>query len=228
MLTILTPTHGKVDAIAYGARKVNSRKAGHTELFTCVDLLLNLHKEPGAITQIELLEPYLPLRTDLTLGAYAAYAVELLDRFTEIGDSDNQSLFALLRATLNRLGTQPDPLLVLRYYDLHLLEHVGFRPELTYCVRSGELIQPENQYFSFGDGGVVSPNYGLDRHARVSLQALKLMRHLQRNPYSHISSLKVSEQSHLEVEALLLGYITNTLERELQSAAFVRKVRQMR
>ncbi|MEL7236312.1 MAG: DNA repair protein RecO, partial [Chloroflexota bacterium] len=82
LLTVLTPYHGKLDLIAYGARKAVSRKTGHVELFTLADMLVNLHKNPGVVSQVEMLEPFLPLRDDLTLGAFAGYVVELLDRFT--------------------------------------------------------------------------------------------------------------------------------------------------
>ncbi|MEM6526703.1 MAG: DNA repair protein RecO, partial [Chloroflexota bacterium] len=128
MLTVLTPHRGKLDLIAYGARKAISRKTGHVELFTLADMLVNLRKEPGVVTQVEMLEPFLPLRDDLTLGAYAGYVVELLDRFTERGDDELSALFDLLRDTLARLCVEPDPRLALRYYEVQLLNQTGFRP----------------------------------------------------------------------------------------------------
>jgi DNA repair protein RecO (recombination protein O) len=231
LVTLMTPTYGKRDVIAYGARKATSRKAGHLELFSLADVILNLKRELGVITSAELVEPFLPVRDDLTLGAYAGYAAELLDRFTEIGDDDNSAhLFGLLRDVLARLCETPDPRLALRYYEVRLLDVVGFRPELSVCVICGESVRPEHQYFSIADGGVVCADCGArnPNYASLSFHALKLMRHMQRNPdFKQVGSLKLNDALHTEVEVLLLGYITYVLERSLQSAEFVRRVRRM-
>ncbi len=229
LVTVLTPLHGKRDVVAYGARKLTSRTTGHVELFTLADMLLNLHKDPGSIAQVELVEPFLPLRDDLTLGAYASYTTELLDRFTQMGEDDLRVLFALLRDTFARLCSATDPRLVLRYYEVHLLGEVGFRPELHTCVLSGATVRPENQYFSFAEGGVVCPEYGASNPnlAGISFQSLKLLRHMQRSRYEQVGSLKIPQAVHNELEALLLGYITYTLEQQLQSAEFIRRLRRM-
>ncbi len=55
--------------------------------------------------------------------------------------------------------------------------------------------------------------------------ALKLLRHMQRSPYSHVKSLTISIGLHDELEHLLQGYITYLLERKLQSVDFIRRVR---
>lgn len=229
LLTVLTPTDGKIDVIAYGARKPISRKTGHVELFTLCDMLINVHKQPGVLTQVEMVEPFLALREDLTLGAYAAYVAELLDQFTQEGDNDTPDLFHLVRDTLARLCSEPHPRLVLRYYEVHLLGAVGFRPELQTCVLSGETVRPENQFFSFSEGGVVCPEYGAHNPnlAGISFQSLKLLRHMQRSSYRQVGSLKVREPVHIEVEALMLGYITYVLEQKLQSAEFIRRLRRL-
>jgi DNA repair protein RecO (recombination protein O) len=227
MLTLFSPTYGKFDAVAHGARKITSRKTGHVELFACVDILINRRKEPGIVSQVELIEPFLPMREDLVRGAYATYAVELLDKLTQFEDTDAEPLYQLFYQTLSQLCTAPDPRLVLRYYELHLMEQAGFRPELNDCVMSGEPIEPVAQFFSYADGGVVSPKFG--QHSfnfiPISFNALKLLRHMQRSPFQQVASLRLEDSLLLEVEHLLLGYITHILETHLQSVDFIRRVR---
>lgn len=227
LLTILTPEHGKVDVIAKGARKPTSSKTGHVELFTRADMLIHRGRDLGIATQVEMIEPFLALREDLQRGAYANYAAELLDRFTAEGDDDLTDVYNLLLRTLQYLCTDDDPRLVVRYYEMRLLDLVGFRPELNECVFTHEPIQPEDQYFSYAEGGVVSPQ--ATKHGTslipVSLLTLKLMRHMQRSPYSQVKALKVTPQLHQDVERLMLGYITFLLERRLQSVDFIRRIR---
>lgn len=230
LLTILTPHHGKLDVVAHGARKALSRKTGHVELFSMTDMLVNKHRAPGTVSQVELIEPFLPLRENLLLGGYASYAVELLDEFTRQGDDDTPpALFDLLRDTLARLCAAPDKRLVLRFYEMRLLDLAGFRPELGVCVYTGEPIRPENQFFSFAEGGAVSYDVGTRKPnlAGLSFHALKLMRHLQRSTWQQVAALTLKEELHREVEALMVGYVSYTLEAQLHSVEFIRRLRRL-
>lgn len=229
ILTVITPEHGKLDVIAYGARKPLSRKTGHVELFTLADMLINKHKTPATLSQVDMVSAFEPIRNDLTLGAYASYAVELLDSFTQTGDEDLHGLFDLLRDTLARLCVVDDSRLVLRYYEQHLLKLTGFAPELNYCVVTGESVEPNDQFFSFADGGAVSAEVGARQPnlARMSFRALRLLRHLQRSDWQTVAALKLPDDLHRDVEALMLGYLTYTLESQLQSVTFIRRLRKM-
>jgi len=227
LLTLITPDHGKIEVIAKGARKPNSTKTGHVELFTKADMLIHRGRDLDIAQQAEMIDPYQALREDLNRGAYASYAAELMDRFTISGDEDMHILFDLLAETFQRLCVENDLPLLARYYEIRLLDTVGFRPELNECVFSHEELRPEDQFFSNAEGGVVSPQAAKNSTALVplSLNALKLLRHLQRSPYSQVQALQISPQLHTEVERLMLGYITYLLERRLQSVDFIRKIR---
>jgi len=226
LLTLLTPRHGKLDVIAKGARKPTSQKTGHVELFTRADMLIHRGREIGVAVQAEMIEPYLGLRDDLRRGAFANYTVELLDRFTAHAEEDYIDLFDLLDDTLKRLSEDDDPRLAVRYYEMRMLDLLGFRPELLECVVGRDPILPEDQYFSHVRGGAVCPTHAHQSQGavRVSMLALKLMRHMQRSSYKQVKSLKVSPALHEEVERIMLGYITHILERKLQSVAFLRLI----
>ncbi len=227
LLTILTPEYGKLDVIAKGARKPTSHKTGHVELFTRADMLIHRGRDLDIVVQAEMTAPYLGIREDLQRGAYASYAAELLDRFFSAGEDDHNDIFQLVDETLYRLCHDDDPRLAVRYYEMRLLDLVGFRPELTECVVSRESIQPEDQFFSYALGGVVSPQYGHEGTSLVPIPmvTLKLLRHMQRSPYSHVKTLHITTALHDDAERVLLGYITFLLERKLQSVDFIRRIR---
>ena len=83
ILTLFTPAHGKLNAIAKGARRTTSRLAGHIELFTRTQLQLASGRDLAIITQGEVREPFPSLRTGLWHATSAYYLAELLDKFTE-------------------------------------------------------------------------------------------------------------------------------------------------
>jgi DNA repair protein RecO (recombination protein O) len=227
LLTLYTRETGKVRAIAKGVRKIRSRKAGHLEPFTRVTLQLAAARDWPIVTQAETVDAYLPLREDLMRTGYASYVVETIDRFT-YEEGENYALYKLLTDTLARLATPRDPYLPLRYYEVHLLEHLGFRPELFYCVNCHAEIQPADQYFSFAQGGVSCPKCGINRPdlLPVSLDALRFLRHLQRSTFEEAARAQIPSAVRTEIESLLQQYITYLLERALNTPAFIRQVKQ--
>jgi DNA repair protein RecO (recombination protein O) len=90
-----------------------------------------------------------------------------------------------------------------------------------------EPLLPEDQFFSRVDGGVVCPRHALRAQglATLPLDTLKLLRHLQRSTWQQVSKLKVSAQVHDDAERIMLGYLTQLIERRLQSVDFIRRVR---
>src|SRR5512133_127616 len=186
MLTLYTRQLGKTRALAKGARKIASRKAGHLEPFTYVKLQLAQARDMPLITQADTVEAYQPLREDLILTSQASYVLELLDRFTYQDETENSSLFRLLTDTLSRLASKADPWLVTRYYEMRLLDHLGFRPQLFECANCRRPIQPEDQFFSFSAGGVICPRcgQGLRNIHNITVEALRYLRHFQRSSYA--------------------------------------------
>ncbi len=230
LLTLLTPTRGKISAIAKGARKSSAKISGHVELFARSDCLIHMGRGIPILTQAELQEPYLGIRDDLQRGAYANYAAELLDRFTADEEEDAGGLFALLDVTLGRIAASADPRLATRFYELRLLDLVGFRPELSACVASRAPLLPEAQFFSSEEGGVVSREAAprVTSHLLpIELDTLKLLRHLQRHAddYRQVESLRLRPDEHQRAERLMLGYIAYLLERRLASVAFLEQLR---
>jgi DNA repair protein RecO (recombination protein O) len=226
MLTVYTRQKGKVRALGKGVRKVRSRMGGHLEPFTWVSLLLAAGRHWYVVSQAEAKDTYAALREDLEVMGYASYVVELLDKFT-YEDEENVNLFRLLSKTLERLNQGEDPLLVVRYYEIRLLELLGFRPELKRCTVSEEKIEPEDQYFSAALGGVVSPAHGknLPGAVPISMRALKYLRHFQRSSFRQAAKAKIAPEIHQELEVLMQYYLTYLLERGLNSPAFLRRVR---
>lgn len=225
LLTILTPEHGKLDVVAKGARKPATSKTGHVELYTCSDLFIAKGSSLDIVTQAQMKNPYLALHENLLRGAYASYCVELLDRFTQEEDMHHSALFYLLDATFERLCYDDDVRRVVRYYELQLLDQVGFKPELHECVITHDPLMPEDQYFSYSEGGVVSPEGAVHTANLTPLpkDTLKLMRHMQRTrDYARLHSLTITDAQHNDIERVMIGFVRYTLESRLRSIDFIR------
>ncbi len=227
LLTLYTRERGKVRALAKGARRIRSRKAGHLEPVTRVALQLAKGRDLLIVTQADTLDAYLPLTLDLVKTGYASYAVELLDRFTYEDESENYPIYVLLTEILGRIAAEPDPWLALRYYEVRLLDYLGYRPHLFECAGCGKEIQPVDQYFSPASGGVLCPECGARLRGawKISMETLKHLRHFQRSSYAEARRAHPSTEVQSELETLMQKYLTFLLERGLNSPAFIKKIK---
>ncbi|MEI6775431.1 MAG: DNA repair protein RecO [Chloroflexales bacterium] len=224
LLLLATPA-GKRRVVAKGVRKTTSRIAGHIELFTHATLLLAIGRNLDIITQSDVIDPYSRMRSDIARLSCAYYVAELYDKFTEDGD-ESRPLFQLLVDTFDALDQSENPDLVLRSYELSLLQIVGYRPHLHQCAVCGDRLTEEADQFSPQLGGVLCPR---DRHAdRRSLAlggpAFRLLRYLQSQPLSAVNVLHLSARVRGDVESILRAYLYHLLERDLKSVAFLQDV----
>ena len=239
VLTLCTPS-GKIEVIAKGARKVRSRKAGHIELFCRSSFVVSRVKNSwDIVSQAETVEPHELLRSDLLRGTHARYAVELLDRFFTQGEG-SPALFDLLDHTLTWLCQDDDLDLVARFYEQHLLGLAGFRPELFRCVgehenhvslRPHEPTEDERPYgFDPERGGALCQTCYAEQKRHPAVVALApdglwFLQECQRGPYTRLRARRVAPALHAEVERVMRHHITYHLERSVQSATFLRRLK---
>jgi DNA repair protein RecO (recombination protein O) len=230
LTTIYTLHHGKLRLVAKGVRRLQSRKAGHLEPFTRVALLIARGRELDIITQAETIGDFFVFQNDLDQLGHAAYLVELVDRFTVEEGEENRAQYRLLLDSLERLAQgKYDRAAVILYFELRLLDLVGYRPELFQCLECGAEIRPENQFFSFHRGGILCPRCGKgEKQAQaISLSALKILRHYQRSNFQVASSPNVPLDLFAEVDVTMEGYINYLLERQLNVPIFLRRLRHL-
>ena len=225
LLTLYSKEKGKITAIAKGARKPQSRKTGHVELYMRSKFFIAKGRSLDIITQAEMIDAYADLRADLMRVTHASYAVELLDRFTVEEDPHN-GIYDLLDHTLDRLAQTDDLSLATRYYELRLLSLTGFRPRLFQCVSCGEEIIEQDQFFSPEMGGLLCPNCRQADYRAIPVAAnvVKVLRYLQTRHWDTVSHLHLRPELLEKLEQVMHKYIRFTLERELKSVDFLHQL----
>lgn len=222
LLVLYTPHRGKIKAVARGALRTKSKLGGHLEPLCHSLLMLAEGKGLDVVNQCQTIDSFLLLREDLRRVSYALYAAELVDRFTA-EESENYHVYKLLLNTLDRLCQASDGQLTLRHFELHLLHHLGYRPELQVCLGCQQPLEPVPNFFSASAGGVLCPRCRRSelQSQPLSVNALKVLRHLQQNDYTTSSRLRLDSQLHLELERLMRSYISYLLEHQVKSAAWL-------
>ncbi len=222
ILTLYTPHLGKIQGFAKSLRKPRSKLAGHLEMLTHSQVSLARGRNLDTITGSQTINSFLPLKSDLWLTSYALYAAELVYQFTADGE-ENHRLFRLLLEIMASLCQASNRELALRYFELHLLDWVGYRPQLQQCVSCRAPLEPVTNSFCSRAGGVLCPDccHSQPLSYPLSVNALKVLRFLQDNDYGVASRLKLTPELSHEVEAVLRDYLKYLLEREVKSVAWL-------
>ncbi len=157
IITSYTPEFGKLKAVAKGACRPGSKLGGNVEPLTHSLLLLAKGRNLDIITQSQTIDGFLALKSDLWRISCGLYISELIDSFT-MENSENRPLFDLLLDALHQLCQTDGSEIVLRYFELHLLHHLGYRPQLHRCVTCDSPVKPVVNFFSFSQGGILCPH----------------------------------------------------------------------
>ena len=242
IVTLYTPGYGKLEAKAKGVRKITSRMAGHLQPLTRCMVQLAQGRASDVVAGCQTIESFQSLKEDLDRLGRALYVAELVDRLAP-ERLPGFATYRLLLDTLRRLerADNIDPSagsgldLPLRHFEMRLMEQGGFRPELERCVDCGSPLRPQQNpstssgqaFFAPQSGGVVCPPCasGTAGSRVLSLDGLKVLRLLQRASYNDIARLKVPSALAQEVERHLRSYIVCVLERDVNAAAFIERLR---
>jgi DNA repair protein RecO (recombination protein O) len=229
ILTFYTPHLGKIRAVAKGVRRPRSKLAGHLELLTHSLVSLVRGRNLDTVTGSQTINSFLPLKSDLQLTSYALYATELVDQFTA-DEVENQPLFQLLFDTMERLCQFGADELILRYFELHLLNAAGYRPQLQQCVSCHSPLEPTINSFCSSAGGMLCPDCYQSQPLTypLSVNALKVLRLLQVRDYATVSKLKMNQELSQELEGVIRNYLKHLLEREVKSTAWLDTLREQK
>jgi DNA repair protein RecO (recombination protein O) len=226
ILTLFTPTYGKLAVKARGVRKTTSRMSGHLQPLTRCMLQMAQGHVSDVVTGCETLESFQSLRDDLDRLSRALYVAELVDRMTAEG-APAFGTYRLFLDTLRRVDGSEEADVALRSFEMRLMDQSGFRPELERCVVCNVALREEQNFFAPQSGGAVCPACvaGLAGTRTLTVNGLKVLRLLQRGPYNEIARLKISVSLGEEVERHLRSYIVCVLERDVNAAEFIERLR---
>jgi DNA repair protein RecO (recombination protein O) len=227
IMTLFTPAHGKLKAIAKGVRRTKSRLGGSLEPLAELRVALARGRTFDVVTQVQVSHAWLRLRDSLESTATAWYLAELADRSLE-ERHEAEGLYALLRRAYELLDAGMDSGRVARWYEMHLADEMGVRPEVDRCVECDRMLEADEQFRWVPPlGGVLCsrcPGPPADR-AGLSLEALKLLKAYQRLDVEVLAGLRLPPAVEREVEGAMRDFLRVSLERDARSLEFLDEVR---
>ncbi len=132
IVTLLTESHGKISAIAKGARKSKRRFMGGLEVFDCATFELQNPKDKKHLYYLNSIsnrESWLGLRNDFQNFSLAAFCIEVTNSFAQEDDPESSHLFSPLLQALRLLNdhkTKTVSYVPCIVFSLHLIKLSGF------------------------------------------------------------------------------------------------------
>ena len=156
MVTLLSPSRGRIEAVIRNCRKPKSHNLNSGELFALGDYMLIETGGRMVVTSVHLIETFYPLRSNYDRLVCGTYLLNLAEAAAE-PEQEQQELFMLLLHTLSRLAFSDQewrPLL--SGFLLHFSACQGFKPRLNHCVLCGKSLAVEAPlFFDALEGGLV-------------------------------------------------------------------------
>jgi DNA repair protein RecO (recombination protein O) len=244
VVTFLCRQGGKIGAMARGAQKSKKRFAGVLEIGTIVDADLSgtPRTQLYSISRIDLIKSYISLGQDIDAFSYSSYAMELVREFTPDREGD-AALFDLSAGYLEALLQRGPERWTLRLFELALLSHAGYAPELVRCRDCGKRVTGPCSFHPAlgglrcdscdpdGKGGVLLGHGTTQAMATLLQQATQLMEQLgaerEEMVIESLPILAAPEERILRESGRLLGrYVEHILGRRVKSLAFIEELAQ--
>ena len=231
MITLLSPSRGRIDAIIRNCRKPRSHNLNAGELFALGDYMLYESDGRITVTSVHLIETFYPLRNDYSRLTCGIYLLNLTEAVVE-PEQERQELFMLLLHTLSRLTFSDQewkPLL--SGFLLHFAACEGFRPRLNHCVYCGRKLEEGPFFFDLQEGGVCCadcrkrlashPGYSAIRTEKRNEPLTEAELRWMRRTLTAGSASWINTPDAYAPFSLLRAYVEQRLGRRIRSAAML-------
>lgn len=191
ILTILTPDHGKIKAIAKGVRKSKSKMAGGIELFSVSEISYIVGRsEIDTLISTRLLKHYGNIVKDLDRTGLAYELLRITNKATE--DSPESAYFSLLKQSLETLNDDSiDYRLADLWFNMQLLKLAGHTPNLKTDTQGQKLTAGTNYNFD-----IDTMSFKMNEQGSFSTDHIKFLR-LGFGPNSPTALKRVSNYDKL-------------------------------
>ncbi|MEE9212108.1 MAG: DNA repair protein RecO [Phycisphaeraceae bacterium] len=230
VVALLTEHHGKIRAIAKGAKRTSpssvQRYSGGVELLTLGQAVgvIKQSAELANLTEWDLQQSYWHLRGDLDAQRFALYAADLVNAMLAERDA-HPVVFGTLRDLLAALEEPAKRQAALLCFQWRVLEDCGYRPELDRDVIGGGGLGAERSFTFDARAGGLTAATGTGTGAvtaetawKVRAETVALLRAMA-NATDDWSAVK--SQTLKRANRLLCVYARAILDRQLPTMGYV-------
>ncbi|UMZ73091.1 DNA repair protein RecO [Natranaerofaba carboxydovora] len=222
LVTLFTPGHGKISAIAKGVNKKNSKMRSFIQIFVYGDFQVYAGKNLYTITQGKVHNYFPGIRDDLESMYRGIYILEILEKITV--EEESYDLFFLALSSLYLLNSLKDNRVVLLFFQIKILENLGITPYLDSCINGHHI--SDKLGFDLVEGGILCEicMSRIDRVYKIQRGSYKILEFLQKATLEDLKKLKLSSSQCNEIWKLLNDFLESQTGINLKSKSFLTSI----
>lgn len=216
LLWMCTEELGKVTCIAKGAKRSKSQLLSVTLPLCFGEYLLFKGKNLYNLQEGKIINSFQGLLNNLEKLTYSSYLCELIDICVE-NDEVNSALFKEFMICLYLLSTDAlDYELLVRAFELRLLEATGYNLELDRCCICKKKISVAD-YISLSHYGGVCDECNKEYGFFISKPAYNALRFLKNTSMDKVYRLNVNDEIKKQMERVITNIIANNYSKRPKS-----------
>lgn len=216
LLWMYTEELGKVTCIAKGAKRSKSQLLSVTLPLCFGEYLLFKGKNLYNLQEGKIINSFQGLLNNLEKLTYSSYLCELIDICVE-NDEVNSALFKEFMICLYLLSTDAlDYELLVRAFELRLLEATGYNLELDRCCICKKKISVAD-YISLSHYGGVCDECNKEYGFFISKPAYNALRFLKNTSMDKVYRLNVNDEIKKQMERVITKIIANNYSKRPKS-----------
>ena len=146
-LDILTDKYGVIEVTAHGVKKMNSKNASSTGLFSYSKFCFNKNNLRYSLNSAEPIYSFFGLSSDLKKFSLAVYLADII-KYTSAAEQSGEDVLRFFAITLYKLEKEnADCDIIKAVFEFRIAAMLGFLPDLRACRDCGEYVNGE-MFFS--------------------------------------------------------------------------------
>ena len=213
--TLYTAEKGKLELMARGAKKIQSKLYAHLEPISLVKVMVVRGKQYDYIGSAISENCYFNLKNNLAKIKAAGEAIRILKLIVKAGDRDKE-IFTLLISYwdfLNNTEIDLDYDLFVQLFIFKLLIKLGHQPELCFCVSCNNKILPTGNKFDLAKGGLVcakclsvSEKNQLKNQLTISENSIKILKLTDKSSFEQLAKVGMSNNIKKEIINIISSF----------------------
>jgi len=230
LLTVYSEKKGKMEVVAIGARRIQSKLAGHLEPFALIDLIITPGKYRDRVTGSAILKNFDNLKSNFEKVTLASYFNENVDHLTRLHQAD-QHTFDLIKETYLALDCPnqtrdhdfKNQVLTVLSFLLKFISLQGFRPSFKNCFYCQSKIKEERNFISYTHLSIACPacREKEDNLENISPIALKVLRLMNQEKHYSFRINNLDDSVFQEIKGVVNKLVQAISEREIKSAKLI-------
>lgn len=224
LVSVLGMKKGRIDAIAKGARKPESRKTASIDLINLGKFSFAEGKNLDILTEVDLLNPFEKLKGDLRLSNLCFLIAELTDVFFP-DVSQGSEIYGDLKKVLGLLDKKNAGKLIL-IFELKLLNISGFGPNVETCNLCGNKIKEGIDRVAHSGseiGFICARHIKTKNKAPISDRLVKAIKFFLKSSYEEGLSINLESEDIKKLGKLHRLWIQSIIGREIKSYNLLEK-----